>query len=131
MGKVERMGSGSRRMRELMREAGLKEPVFEMDAFFRVTFYRDPRYSLKADRETVEKGLVEKLGDRLVEKLGENENRILEIVAKNKFVTIPELSKTLGISTTAVENNLAKLKVKKILKRIGPDKGGYWEIVNG
>jgi ATP-dependent DNA helicase RecG len=131
MGKVERMGSGIERMRELMRDAGLKEPVFEMDTFFRVTFYRDPRYSLKSDRETVEKGLVEKLGDRLVEKLGENEKRILEIIAKNRFVTIPELSKILGISTTAVENNLAKLKVKKMLKRIGPDKGGYWEIVNG
>ena len=141
MGKVERMGSGIERMRELMRDAGLKEPVFEMDAFFRVTFYRDPRYSLKADKEsgekTMEKGLVEKGGGKaekirrkLGEKLGENEKRILEIINKNKFITIPELSKTLDISTTAVENNLAKLKVKNILKRIGPDKGGHWEIVN-
>jgi ATP-dependent DNA helicase RecG len=131
MGKVERMGSGIERMRELMRNARLKEPMFEMDSFFRVTFHRDPRYSLKAGRETAERGLVKKLGDRLVEKLGENEKRILEIIAKNRFVTIPELSKMLGISTTAVENNLAKLKVKKMLKRIGPDKGGHWEIVNG
>ena len=179
MGKVERMGSGIERMGELMRDAGLKEPVFEMDAFFRVTFYRDPRYSLKADKETAEKtmgkGLVEKgrentekipgkrgepakgsekmvgvksektqrklggklgdklggkLGDKLGEKLGENEKRILEIIINNKFITIPELSKTLDISTTAVENNLAKLKVKNTLKRIGPDKGGHWEIVN-
>src|SRR3990172_12465960 len=58
MGKVERMGSGIDRMRNLMRDAGLKEPVFEMDDFFRVTFYRDPRYSLKVGRETGEKGLV-------------------------------------------------------------------------
>jgi len=121
MGKVERMGSGIERMRELMRDAGLKEPVFEMDDFFRVTFYRDPRYSLKADR----------LGEKLGEKLGENEKGILELIAKNRFATIPELSKMLGISTTAVENNLAKLKAKKILKRIGPAKGGHWEIVNG
>ena len=78
--------------------------------------------------EEVEKGAeswVKKLG----EKLGENENRIVEIVVTNKFVTIPELSKMLKISTTAVENNIAKLKAKKILKRIGPDKGGYWEVV--
>ena len=67
---------------------------------------------------------------KLGEKLGENQNKILESIIKNKFVTIPELSRMLGISTTAVENNLAKLKTKKILKRIGPDKGGYWEIVN-
>lgn len=136
MGKVERMGSGIERMRDLMREAGLKEPVFEMDAFFRVTFYRDPRYSLKAERiqkagESKEKSTEKGLGEKLGEKLGENQNRILEIITKNKFVTIPELSRMLGISTTAVENNLAKLKVKNILKRIGPDKGGYWEIVDG
>jgi len=35
----------------------------------------------------------------------------------------------LEISTTIVENNLAKLNVKNILKRIGPDKGRYWKIV--
>ena len=39
-----------------------------MDAFFRVTFYRDPRYSLKADRYqkvggSKEKGLAEKGGE--------------------------------------------------------------------
>jgi ATP-dependent DNA helicase RecG len=75
--------------------------------------------------QKVGKSWVKKLG----EKLGENENRIVEIVVTNKFVTIPELSKMLKISTTAVENNIAKLKAKKILKRIGPDKGGYWEVV--
>jgi len=131
MGKVERMGSGIERMRDLMRDAGLKEPVFEMDTFFRVTFYRDPRYSLKADivafANTKGGGSKEK---KLGEKLGENQNKILESIIKNKFVTIPELSRMLGISTTAVENNLAKLKTKKILKRIGPDKGGHWEIVD-
>ena len=122
MGKVERIGTGIERMRALMRDAGLKEPVFEMDAFFRVIFYRDPGYSLKTDR--FQKG-VEGLG----EKLGENEMKILEIINQNKFVTIPALSKSLKISTTAVENNLAKLKAKKVLKRMGPAKGGHWEII--
>ena len=134
MGKVERMGSGIERMRELMREAGLKEPVFEMDNFFRVTFYRDPRYSLKADRETGEqttqKTTQKKLGDKLGERLGKNEIKILDIINQNKFITILKLSKSLKISTTAVENNIAKLKQRKILNRIGPAKGGHWEIVS-
>ncbi|HJW85974.1 MAG TPA: hypothetical protein VJ440_05000 [Candidatus Brocadiaceae bacterium] len=37
-----------------------------------VTFYRDPRYSLKVGRETGEKGLV----DRLAEKGGEDTEKI-------------------------------------------------------
>ena len=47
----------------------------------------------------------------------------------NSTVTIPELSKKLDISTTAIENNLVKLKELGIIMRIGPDKGGYWEII--
>ncbi len=70
----------------------------------------------------------EKLGERLGEKLGESQLKIFELVNKNKFVTIPELSKELNISTTAVENNMAKLKEKGLLKRIGSAKGGHWEV---
>ena len=40
-----------------------------------------------------------------------------------------ELSKKIGVSQTAVYKNLTKLKQKKLLKRIGPAKGGHWEIV--
>lgn len=68
-------------------------------------------------------------GKKGFEKLGENEIKILDFIEQDKFVTIPVLSKSLKISTTAVENNLVKLKRKKVLKRVGPAKGGYWEVV--
>ena len=71
----------------------------------------------------------EKLGEKLGERLSENQKKILEIINKNKFISIIELSKELEISTTAIEKNLSKLKQKNLLKRIGPAKGGYWEIV--
>ena len=63
MNKVERIGSGIKRMRELMRNAGLKEPIFEMDSFFRVIFKRNPEYALKGTVgktvvKTVEKTVV-------------------------------------------------------------------------
>jgi len=62
-------------------------------------------------------------------KLGENEAEILRILAENNNATSKQLSVIIGISTTAVENNIAKLKKKGILNRIGPDKGGYWEVL--
>jgi ATP-dependent DNA helicase RecG len=37
----------------------------------------------------------------------------------------------LTVSTTAIENNISKLKAKGLLERIGPDKGGYWKIIDG
>ena len=63
--------------------------------------------------------------------MGENEKKITSAVGDNKFITISELSRMLKISTTAIENNLSRLKKKGILRRIGPAKGGHWEVVDG
>lgn len=68
------------------------------------------------------------MGEKLGVRLGENEARILQLIQENSFITIPEMAQALRISSTAVENNLAKLKTRGILRRIGPDKGGHWEI---
>jgi len=46
----------------------------------------------------------------------------------NKYITTKELSEHIKISTTAVDNNISKLKKKELIKRIGSPRGGYWEI---
>jgi len=53
------------------------------------------------------------LGVKLGVKLGVNEAGILELIIRNKFITIVQLAKELHISTTAVEKNLAKLKANE------------------
>ena len=44
MGKVERMGTGIRRMRGLMKDSGLAAPEFTSDSFFHAVFYRSKEY---------------------------------------------------------------------------------------
>jgi ATP-dependent DNA helicase RecG len=75
--------------------------------------------------EKVSKTLVEGLGERL----GETEGKILHFIVSNKFATIASIAKSIGISTTAIENNLVKLKEKGVLRRVGPDKGGRWKAL--
>ena len=77
----------------------------------------------------VTKKLGVKLGDKLGVKLGENEIKILKLMEDNKYITTKELSEYIKISTTAVDNNITKLKKKGVLKRIGSPKGGYWEVI--
>ena len=38
------------------------------------------------------------------------------------------LAEKIDLGTTAVENNISKLKKKGLLKRVGPAKGGHWKI---
>ena len=128
MGKVERMGSGIDRMRNLMRDAGLKEPVFEMDEFFRVTFYRDPRYSLKADSFEKVRATSEKTRGNTREKTRE---KIIRSLKANPEITMERLAEIVGISSKGVEWQINKLKEDGVVRRIGPAKGGHWEIVTG
>ena len=71
---------------------------------------------------------TEKVPEKLGVKLGENEIKILELMKDNKYITAKELSEHIKIGTTAVDNNISKLKEKGILKRIGTAKSGYWKI---
>ena len=127
MGKVERMGSGIERMRNLMVKAKLQAPVFTADTFFHAIFYRNPEYALKADAGK-EAGKSAGLGVKLGVKLGVNEAKIIGLVKEDRFVTIIQIADILGISTTAVEKNITKLREKGILKREGSDKTGSWVV---
>ncbi|MBE3094748.1 MAG: winged helix-turn-helix transcriptional regulator [Actinobacteria bacterium] len=44
--------------------------------------------------------------------MGQNEEKILQIISQNKYVTIAQIASSLKIVTTTVENNLEKLKIK-------------------
>jgi ATP-dependent DNA helicase RecG len=54
--------------------------------------------------------------------------KILEAIREDNSVTAVELSQHLGLTLRAVEKQLAKLKQDGVLRRVGPDKGGYWEV---
>jgi len=111
---VEHVGSGITRMRELMDEVGLPQPVFQYTGMFSVTFYRPVDF--------------DKWIENWTEELTENRIAILKEMHKNNEVTIKELEVTIGISDTAIDNNIDYLKNKGFLKRIGGDKGGRWLI---
>ena len=56
--------------------------------------------------------------------------KIFEAIAKNPQITIAELSELLGISDRAIKKNISNLKKAWQIKRVGPDKGGYWQTIN-
>ncbi len=97
-----------------------KEPtaVFEEIAeIFITTFHRKII--------SVDQGLVERLVDGLVE----NQRRIVLLIASNPKISKQEMHKYVGISSTAIDNNIKKLKKIGIIERIGPAKGGMWKII--
>lgn len=54
--------------------------------------------------------------------------KIVRLLGENPYMTTASLSEALGISTTAVERHISRLKADGIISRIGPDKGGHWNV---
>lgn len=130
--KVERVGMGIQKMKEAMVAAGLREPTFDPDGFFRAIFHRSPEFALKEGppgSEKMSEEMAVRLVDKLVEGLVENQKRILQLIVRKPRISKKAMAETIGISTTAIDNNLTKLKKKGILRRVGPDKGGHWEVI--
>ena len=55
--------------------------------------------------------------------------KILDAIKSNPKITQNVLAEIAGLTRRGIEWNLAKLKEKGIIKRIGPAKGGYWKVV--
>jgi ATP-dependent DNA helicase RecG len=131
--KVERIGMGIRKMKEAMVAAGLREPVFEPDAFFRATLHRSPDLAMKEGMPGSEKLFAEEFGDgseKTRKKTGEKtREKILNLIRSNPDIAMAELAGAVGLSAKGVEWNIRRLKEKGCLRRVGPDKGGHWEVV--
>ncbi|MFH0958479.1 MAG: RNA-binding domain-containing protein [Pseudomonadota bacterium] len=59
------------------------------------------------------------------------EARILELIRQDAFVTTSAIGKSLGITKRAVLKQVNKLKAQGYLRRVGPARGGYWEVLGG
>ena len=110
---VEQLGSGVARMKDLMNEANLPEPIFHTTGMFSVSLFRSLKTSEETSEETSEK----------------TKDKILKLIKSNSLITIEELAEKINKSTRAIEMQLKKLKKEKTIQRIGPKKGGYWKIL--
>jgi len=107
---------GINKMRKLAAAFGLKEPSFEANGYFKATFYRP-----------VKSG--EKFGVKFGEGSEKTSEKIIALIQKNNTISAREIAKEIGLTHRAVEKQISALKNKGLLRRVGPDKGGRWEII--
>ena len=63
-------------------------------------------------------------------KLSANETKVYELLKKDNSINIEQIVATSKISRRTVIRILNNLKDYNIIKRVGSDKTGHWEIIN-
>ncbi len=69
------------------------------------------------------------MGKNYIETTQKTAQKILALIKENPYITRKELAEKIGITEDGVKYHLSNLKKSGRLKRIGPDKGGYWKVV--
>ena len=79
--------------------------------------------------EIVQK-IAQKIAQKNVQKIAQkNAQKIFACIKRNSLITIAEMSKRTRLSVRSVNYYIEQLKQQGLIIRIGPDKGGHWEII--
>ena len=121
---IETMGTGLTDLLDACKANGLKTPFLEeVSSGFRIVIWRPERTdnrggnALKSTQKTLQKTLQK------------TPQKILAAICANPFVGTQEMADMIGVERSTVARAIAKLKRDGMLRRVGPDKGGHWEIV--
>ena len=67
---------------------------------------------------------------RLVDGLVQSQQEILRLIEANPKISKKAMAKNIGISTTAIDKHIQSLRKNNIIRRVGSDRSGYWELLN-
>ena len=78
----------------------------------------------RRDKENV----IENVTENVTENITQRQVRILELVRTHPFATTTFMAEQLQVSLMTIRRDLAKMA--HLIRHVGPDKGGHWEIID-
>ena len=55
--------------------------------------------------------------------------KIIELIQENPNATTSEIAEKIGVTRRAIAKITGALQAEGVIRRVGPDKGGHWEII--
>ena len=122
-GYIESWGRGIDKMNAECRKHDIAKPNydFEMSGLM-LTFQANPAHMREEGSQVIALGKIPKTREKTREK-------ILKLIKENPTISTMEMAQVLNLTFKGIEWQIKKLKDQGTLKRIGADKGGYWEVV--
>ena len=71
----------------------------------------------------------DRVNDKVNDKISSNEYKLLNYLIEDPGYTVSQLSDKLGVSRKTISTYQKKLKASGIIRRVGSDRKGYWEIL--
>ncbi|MNN46136.1 HTH domain protein [compost metagenome] len=77
---------------------------------------------------SVSEEMSEKVSEENAAHLTDGERRILKLLQDHPKMSAAMLAEQIGVTSRTIERYLKQLQEKSLLQRIGPKKGGHWQV---
>lgn len=54
---------------------------------------------------------------------------IIDLIKEDPYITTTKMAEIIGVDRRNITRNIKKLYDQGVIRRVGPDKGGFWEII--
>ena len=58
-----------------------------------------------------------------------NSQKIVDLIKERPEITTTEMAEIIGLTRRSIVNITNKLQEEGVIRRVGPDKGGHWEVI--
>ena len=134
-GFIDTWGRGFQKIRDGFESEGLPMPKIEnFCGGVRVIIERTNFIKLSAAGQTTTETIIQKTSQETPQETSQKTSqktpqKIIELIRNNPYISTQEMADIIGIDRRNITRNLRGLYDRGVLRRVGPDKGGHWEII--
>ena len=131
-GFIEAWGRGYEKIMKAFDKANLKRPGFTVEqGGVTAIIYREIFMSIRGDAKLNQTDTEPIQTEQDTQKTTQKTTqKILDLIAHNPYITRNEMAIECAVTPDAIKLQIKNLKDKGIIRRVGADRGGYWEIIN-
>ena len=114
---VKEFGEGFDRICREQEANGANVPSFRTDEFIlKITV---PKVAEKVQKQT---GNVTDTSQKTSQK-------IIDMIKEDPYISTSKMAEIIGVDRRNIARNIKKLQEQGVVRRVGPDKGGFWEVI--
>jgi ATP-dependent DNA helicase RecG len=132
---ADELGSGVRNLYKYVRIYSGALPIFDEGDIFRLTVPLNAEHSPEGVNDTRTESPDRKPGQKVRTENPDRKPKIelveqlLQLIQTTPKITQNEMVRLLGIARSTLNVHIDALKKSNRLRRVGPDKGGHWEVI--
>lgn len=121
---VKEFGEGFDRICREQEANGANVPSFRTDEF--ILKIMVPKV---AEKVTV--NFTEKVNatENVIDVSQKTSQKIIDLIKEDPYISTSKMAEIIGVDRRNIARNIKKLQEQGVVRRVGPDKSGFWEVI--